>query len=212
MYNLLVDLLPERVYGWRIRADFRIMILFELLVQDETMNDWEKLWRALALFYVDEPTDVQKAMAGLMWFYRCGKAAEEESGQEKSGKRQERAYDFEQDDGYIYAAFLAQYGIDLQDVEFLHWWKFRALFLGLNEQQEIVKIMGYRTMDLNGFSKAEKAHYGRLKALYRIKKPSKRKKLNYEAYQQQMKDYVAKRFAALERPEKAAKKGVEIGE
>ncbi|WP_242840658.1 Gp15 family bacteriophage protein [Clostridium hydrogeniformans] len=39
---------------------------------------------------------------------------------------------------------LDQYGADLQNVEYLHWWKFKAL----KEDNEIFKIMGYRYMDL----------------------------------------------------------------
>ena len=37
------------------------------------------------------------------------------------------------DDDYIYSAFLSQYNIDLQDIKHLHWWKFKAMFKSLNE-------------------------------------------------------------------------------
>lgn len=52
--------------------------------------------------------------------------------------------DYELDAELIYAAFLGQYGIDLIDVEELHWHKFLALLKGLNEQTKLREVMGYR--------------------------------------------------------------------
>lgn len=52
--------------------------------------------------------------------------------------------DYELDADLIYAAFLGQYGIDLVDVEELHWHKFLALLKGLNEDTKLREVMGYR--------------------------------------------------------------------
>ena len=54
------------------------------------------------------------------------------------------ALDYELDGDLIYAAFLGQYGIDLVEVEELHWHKFLALLMGLNEQTKLREVMGYR--------------------------------------------------------------------
>ena len=54
---------------------------------------------------------------------------------------------------------MEQYKIDLQEIEYMHWWKFRALFDGLNENTEIVKIMGYRSMDLSKIKDTERRNY-----------------------------------------------------
>lgn len=54
------------------------------------------------------------------------------------------ALDYELDAGLIYAAFLGQYGIDLCEVEELHWHKFLALLSGLNESTKLREVMGYR--------------------------------------------------------------------
>ena len=73
------------------------------------------------------------------------------------------------DDDYIYAAFMDQYNIDLQDIEYLHWWKFKAMFKSLKEDNEIVKIMGYRSMDLSKIKdKEEKAYYKKMQELYKL--------------------------------------------
>lgn len=52
--------------------------------------------------------------------------------------------DYELDSDLIYAAFLGQYGIDLVDIEELHWHKFLALLKGLNEDTRLREVMGYR--------------------------------------------------------------------
>ena len=93
--------------------------------------------------------------------------------QEKhSGGGDEKAvfsYDF--DDGYIYAAFKEQYGIDLNDVN-LHWWKFRALFQSLNADCMFVKILGYRSMPITSkMSTADRNFYQRMKKLYALPLP-----------------------------------------
>lgn len=52
--------------------------------------------------------------------------------------------DYELDADLIYSAFLGQYGIDLVDVEHLHWHKFLALLAGVNDSTRLREVMGYR--------------------------------------------------------------------
>jgi hypothetical protein len=52
--------------------------------------------------------------------------------------------DYEIDADLIYSAFLGQYGIDLVDVEHLHWHKFLALLAGVNDSTKLREVMGYR--------------------------------------------------------------------
>ena len=80
----------------------------------------------------------------------------------------DRIYDFEHDDDYIYAAFMAQYHLDLQKVEYLHWWKFRAMFNSLNDDTQFVRIMEYRAVELDKIPKEKRAFYKRMKQLYAL--------------------------------------------
>ena len=57
------------------------------------------------------------------------------------------ALDYELDADLIYSAFLGQYGIDLFEVEELHWHKFLALLKGLNDSTVLFKVMGYRSYE-----------------------------------------------------------------
>ena len=146
--NLLLDKLPTEYKGLKIDTNFRSFILFELLMQDRTVKDEEKIFFALNIFYKEIPKDIKKAIEVILWFYARGDT-DKKSGKkaEKSGK--ERIYSYEHDANLIYSAFLSQYGIDLNEIVYLHWWKFKSLFEGLNDENKICKVMGYRAVDLS---------------------------------------------------------------
>lgn len=172
MANIILDVLPETVdidgAEYRINSDFRISILFELLMQDDEVGKRQKLIQGLKLYYPEIPHNVTMAVDKMIWFYRCGK--ETKRGGHGSGSgRAKPIYSFEHDDDYIYAAFLEQYGIDLQDIEELHWWKFRALFRGLSEDTEFVKIMGYRSVKINSkMSKEQREFYKKMQSIHAL--------------------------------------------
>ena len=170
--NLLIDLVPETITidnkEYEINSDFRTSILFELLMQDKSIKDNDKIYLALELYYPNIPDDINSAIEKMLWFYRCGKDLII-SKRKGKGKSDIKIYSFEYDDDYIYAAFMDQYGIDLQDIKYLHWWKFKAMFKSLKEDTEIVKIMRYRSMDLSKIKdKNEKAYYKKMQELYKI--------------------------------------------
>lgn len=204
--NILLDVLPETVEidgtACPINTDFYTGVQFELLMQDRTLTEEEKIGQALALYYPTIPWDLTAAMDGLLWFYSCGRyKAEDEQSEEKpaKGKRPRKAYDFGQDADLIFAAFWAVYGIDLNAIEGLHWWKFRALFAGLPAECEFCKVMGYRTMDTKGLSKKQKQHYERMKQIYALKNEADVSSvMSLAERNQRMKDYVDRRFAEVE--------------
>lgn len=172
--NILIDLLPTFVEiegkEFEINTDFRTSILFELLMQDDNVNEEEKIYMALELYYPEIPPNINEAIDQMLWFYRCGKDIKESRGTGKGKSTQ--IYSFNFDDDYIYSAFLDQYGVDLQDIEYLHWWKFKAMFKSLKEDNEIVKIMGYRAMDINKIKdKEQKLYYKKMQDLYKIPLP-----------------------------------------
>jgi len=170
--NILIDVLPRKVEidnrEYKINYDFRTSILFEIMIQDDELDDKEKIYNALLLYYPVIPDNLEEAIKQILWFYRGGKDINEGSSGVSMGKST-RAYSFEYDDDYIYSAFLTQYDIDLQDIEDLHWWKFKAMFRALKEDNEIVKIMGYRSMPINtNMSKEQKDFYSNMKRIYAI--------------------------------------------
>lgn len=169
--NILADRLPTSVQiggeSFEVNADFRVFILFETLMQDDEVMENEKLFLALRLVFPTVPEDTEGAMEAMLWLYSCGRGSPAKGG--GSGGSSERVYSFEHDDGYIYAAFLGQYGIDLNEIEFFHWWKFKALFLALKADNKIVEIMGYRAMEIDAnLSDNQKEFYRKMKEIYAL--------------------------------------------
>lgn len=159
-----------------INWDFRVSIRFEEMMAGE-LPDEEKIGKALELYYPQVPAAIDQAVDQLLWFYAAGKDSEPgKSGSGSGGP----IYSFDYDDEYIYSAFLDQYGIDLQDVPSLHWWKFKAMFQGLKSDNRIVEIMGYRSMEISPqMSKEQKQFYRKMKKQFVIPLPqSEREKLS----------------------------------
>ncbi|EOU1754599.1 bacteriophage Gp15 family protein [Clostridium perfringens] len=176
--NLLIDRMPTKVKigknFYEINSDFRFSVLFELLMQDEEIEDEVKIHQALKLYFPKIPPlkYIEESINAIMWFYGCGNEESSNQYNKKSYSSDlEQAYSFKYDNKYIFDAFLSQYKIDLQEVEYLHWWKFRALFEGLTEENTIIKIMNYRTMDLNKIEdKNERAFYKEKKEFFKLPK------------------------------------------
>lgn len=149
-----------------IHTDFRSGIRFELLVQEE--EEERKLLEGLLEIYYDGMIleNMEEAIERALWFYRGGEPEEKKS---RTGVERKRAYSFDIDWDYIYAAFLEQFRIDLQEVDYLHWWKFRAMFLSLSENSRFMEIMGYRSIKLNRkMPKEQKEFYKKMQKLYAI--------------------------------------------
>lgn len=169
--NLLIDNVPKTVIidnkEYDINYDFRISIMFELLIHDTNISEEEKIIKTLELYYPILPHKIDEAIEKILWFYKCGKEQGYKK-HKKSSKIQKQIYSFDTDDEYIYAAFLSQYNVDLQETS-LHWWEFKALFNSLSEDNKICEIMKFRCMDLNKIKdKEEKAYYKEMQELYKI--------------------------------------------
>lgn len=180
--NMILAPLPTTVNivgkRYKINSNFRTSIKFELLMQDENLDKKEKLIRALKLYYPIIPNNINIAIEKIIWFYKAGK--EDKEIKSIGNKVNNIIYSFEYDDDYIYSAFLSQYNIDLNSIEYLHWWKFKALFKSLNSSNEIVKVMEYRAIDLNKIKdKEQKEFYRKMKKIYEIPLPkNEQEKLN----------------------------------
>lgn len=190
--NLLIDALPKSVVidglAYPINTDFRIGILFEQLMQDSKVDETQKLDLAISLYFKNNIKNKEEAVKQILWFYRCGKDMQQSKG--AKGNNLEPIYDYEYDSDYIYSAFMEQYNIDLQEIDNLHWWKFKALFKGLNKDTKIVEIMGYRSMAIDSkMPKTQKEYYRKMKRMYKL--PSNKTEAEKE---QQMADVFASMF------------------
>ena len=186
----MIDRLPTTVEidgkDYPIRSNFYIGIKMDNMIHDPEVKGYELITRALSLYYTEIPHNLEQALEKLIWFYACGEPTE-------SNEKSERAYSFEVDDRLIYAAFLDQYGIDLCEIKYLHWWKFMGLFEGLREDHRIVQIMGYRLKKIDRkMPKAERDFYADMKRRYALETTKKR--ITLAERDKQMKDYVKRRL------------------
>ena len=162
--NLLLDKLPTGHEGLEINTNFRSFILFELLMQDNKVSKEDKIALSLRIFYKEVPKDIKKAIEVILWFYCRGD--NEKKGKKNGESSKKRIYSYKHDADLIYSAFLHDYRLDLNEIEYLHWWKFKSLFEGLNEENKLCKYMGYRAVDLSKIKdKDEKKKYKRLKQM-----------------------------------------------
>lgn len=146
---------------YTIHADFRTSIQFEQMLFDSELSKEEALSKGIDLYYPVRPKDDMEALEKMIWFYSCGE--EQKKSKQTTSKRM---YSIEHDFRYIYAAFLEQYRIDLLE-EDMHWWKFRALFLSLNDCM-FQRIVGYRAVDLKKLPPEERKRYKELKSAFAL--------------------------------------------
>ena len=97
----------------------------------------------------------------------------------QKGHSNDIALDFEIDSDYIYSAFMSQYGIDLTEIEELHWHKFLALLKGLKEDEVISKIMSYRCYEK---SDEKKNIYEELKYAWKIERISEEEQAEIDKF------------------------------
>ena len=161
--NILIDKLPTEHKGLKINTNFRLFILFELLMQDKDYTPEEKIKLSLDLFFENKITNIKEAVECILWFYSGGIDKKEKKEKKEESQTKKRIYSFEYDAEYIYSAFLDQYGIDLNEIDYLHWWKFKAMFKSLKSDNKIVEIMGYRAINVSKIkNKDEQKKYKKL--------------------------------------------------
>ena len=173
--NIFTENLPESVevdgVKYPVFTDFRIWTEFESILHMTDIETRDKVMLILNLCFDKEkctflPENWESAIKSLSSFYLCGKNAETGSG---DMAMTERAFSFSEDSGYIYSAFLTQYGIDLVSIPYMHWYLFRMLFEGLEDRRRIMKIIRWRTCDPDSVQDREKKKYlKKMKEFYRL--------------------------------------------
>lgn len=170
--NLLLDdinILVKNKIKVEFNTDFRTAITFELLMQNPKYSEQVKTYQSLRLFYpnLEEITDLEEALSNILWFYGCDNKIK--TSQNYESRKEKQIYSYEFDNELIFSAFKNQYNIDLEEIEYLHWWKFKAMFNGLKSDNKIVEIMGYRAMDLSKIKdKEERKRYRSLQKIYAL--------------------------------------------
>lgn len=172
--NILYESFPDHVFvhgvPYEIETDFREWIRFSELVEDDQVPWQEKVGLMIQWFCEDVPDDLELAIYALGDFLSARNLYESDENN-TNGDIKEPVFSFSEDAGSIYSAFVECYGIDLQKVEYMHWWKFRTLFDGLPHDTEIKQRILYRSTDASKITdKEERKRVKRIQKRIALKK------------------------------------------
>ena len=143
-FNILIESLPTSLeidgQTYRIDADFRTSLRTILAFEDQSLATVEKQRILIENLFYEVPDNTEAAFTAAMRFINGGGEAEGE----QEEKANWRVYSFQQDAPYIFSAFRLTHGIDLQEIEFLHWHKFLYLFTDLGEDTFFLRLVNLR--------------------------------------------------------------------
>lgn len=150
MYEELPDSICVNGNDIKIVTDFREYIrLFDML-NDDSLTKMDKLFLVRQYFLSDVPdSELGEAILKLKDFISIepDKGQSDLECEECEEAKHEKLFSYEVDFPYILSAFLRDYGIDIMSIRYMHWWKFKLLFNGLSDENEIKKRIMYRGID-----------------------------------------------------------------
>lgn len=127
---------------YKINTDFKVALQCEKVGVDSNIDDKERALTIIYLLFGEEglnnPQDWEKLLKSAQKFLACGN--------EKAENDEEPNMDYEQDEKYIKASFMSDYGIDLGKAK-LHWWDFFDLMNGLSEDSILSRVRYIRDYD-----------------------------------------------------------------
>ena len=130
IYDLPTSLLVCGV-EYEIRSDFRAILDIIIALNDEELEDNEKMFVALSILYPqfeEMPNEhCREALRQCFWFINGG--TEEPQEQKQSIK----LMDWEQDFNLIVGPVNRVLGADVRGMEQLHWWTFLAAYMEIGD-------------------------------------------------------------------------------
>lgn len=157
--NILTEKLPTTIrVGGRehaINTDYRAGILTMMAFEDPELTIAEKYSVLIKNIYKDPPEDTEQAIHAAVAFLDCYEERAE-SAQESTGGR---VYSFTQDARYIYTAMRQSHGVDLETIDYMHWFKFCYLFQDLSEVCLFSRLLDLRIRRRAGTLTKEESEY-----------------------------------------------------
>ncbi len=173
--NLLIDKLPTSIKigdrDVKIKTDRRTWLAFELVLTNSFLSNLDKMRNIINILDEDikiTNNNIENIINELIIFYNCGAKTNDKDNKKVNSTK--KVYSLEHDQYRIYSDFKQFYNIDLENEEYIHWWKYRQLFLELPKEAKTKEVMMYRSITIDSkMSKEQKEHYLRMKSLYSIK-------------------------------------------
>lgn len=148
MINVLLDPLPEGYEDengtfYPMDFDFRIGVQVSLIQDDPELDDIEKILLTQDLIFAGDIPDDPEVIKECVSFFINGWYQDRHVDKHVKVKTS----DFNVDQWRIYSAFLTQYQIDLNSIEFLHYWVFMGLLSTLDECA-YTRVLDIRSKDI----------------------------------------------------------------
>ena len=156
-----------------IITDFREYIRLLDMLKCGELNAMQKA-SLLAQYFLCEMEIDKEAISALTEFVTMEVDSGKTSPMEEEGRPDQHGsnkslFSYETDYPFILSGFLRDYGIDLESIDYLHWWKFRMLFDGLSEDTEIKQRIMYRGINLSDIKdKDERKRISRIQKRIRL--------------------------------------------
>lgn len=149
--NIFYESLPESVCisgrEYKIITDFREWIRFSDMLKSDITDGFKMMFtKEMFLNALPEPFDFVEILNAFTSFLVMREVQMPISAPTDNEKSKSNL-SYEYDAPYIISAFLRDYGIDLLDIPYLHWWKFKMLLDGLDEKNQIKERVYYRDVD-----------------------------------------------------------------
>lgn len=149
MDNVIIRGYPDSVMidetEYKIDTDFRTWIGINEAILDINMDSEVRLYLILSVFEKSPPMEVN-LMRSISYFLSGNSTI---TGKKGTHQKSRYVFSFTYDADYIIGAFQECYGIDLINIEYLHWWHFLALLNALNSQCELKQRIYYRGVKLS---------------------------------------------------------------
>ena len=160
---------------YNINTDYKTAIACFKAIDDTEITDLERYLAIetllLGTVVNNEDRDILKDK--IVWYLRCGKDENTPIG--------EIDFDYIQDEQDVRTSIRQAYNINLNNVEYLHWWEYNELISGLLPDSLINRIRDTRNLDEKDYKDAkQKERIRKAKEMVAIKKKIKPKKLTDE--------------------------------
>lgn len=158
MIHILYEPFPEEIRAdgntYRILTDFREWLRFSDLVRDKEIPVNVKMY--MMLEWLEHPPDTPTMqIINELFAFLYAKVLEPDPREDDEEDEQDEqlprppVFDWKIDARYLLSDFRRYYNIDLLRVEYLHWWEFKSLFLGLPDESTCRKRIEIRGSDLS---------------------------------------------------------------
>ncbi len=181
-----------------VNTDFRECLNIITMLEDDKLTKQDKIELMLELLYKDtskiNQDNIEEATRKAVLFLDAGENKKKNNIEEEYDIKYKRVYSFTQDAKYIYSAIKKSHGVDLENIEYLHWWKFVYYFFDLDEKSFFSQMIYLRNQRNKGkLTKEEKVVYANLEDILELE--------NNKQYTEEEQEKIDKFMSRLEKSE-----------